>query len=109
MCVSPVGQSMVGRLTRFSCQCTNEHFQGALLDRRRDNRPMPYLVLQGTPCRVITPKGRVIDPYTCRHYSAFTDAQMKAHGLQLHFNRRGFTLIVRRDEAIPFSLSCTDC
>jgi hypothetical protein len=57
---------------------------------------MSYLVAKGTRAKVITPCGRVIDPYTCRQDSTFTDPECRGHGLHLQFERDGFKLIVAR-------------
>jgi hypothetical protein len=70
---------------------------------------MPYLVVRGTRCRVITPKGRIIDPYVCREHTTFTDDQAKGYGLYLQFERDGYRLIVAASSAIRIELSCCDC
>ena len=70
---------------------------------------MPFLLLRGTRCRLITPDGRVIDPYTCRKHTTFTDDQSRGHGRHLQFERDGFKLIVEAGEAIPIALACADC
>ena len=70
---------------------------------------MPYLVLRGTRGRIITPQGKVIDPYTCRKHTTFTDDQTRGHGRNLQFERDGFKLIVEASAAIPITLACADC
>jgi hypothetical protein len=71
---------------------------------------MPYLVLRGTRCRVITPQGKVIDPYTCRENTTFTNDQTAPYGPHhLQFERDGFRVIVATSSAIPIELSCADC
>jgi hypothetical protein len=62
---------------------------------------MPYLVARGNRAKVITPSGRVIDQYTCRHDSTFTEDECRGDGLHLQFTRGGFKLIVARSAAVP--------
>ena len=70
---------------------------------------MPYPLLRGTRCRVITPQGRIIDPYVCRENTTFTDEQTKPCGLHLQFERNGYRLIAAVQAVIRVEVSCADC
>ena len=70
---------------------------------------MPFLLVRGTRCRLMTPDGKVIDPYTCRKHTTFTDDQTRRLGRRLLFEHDGFKLIVDANAPIPIGLSCADC
>jgi hypothetical protein len=70
---------------------------------------MPYLVLKGTRCRVITPMGHVVDPYICRRHTIFDTDEMKRRSSHLLFERRGFRLFVDASKVITFELACVGC
>lgn len=70
---------------------------------------MPYLVPRGTRCRVITPQGKVIDPYVCRENTTFTDEQARPFGLHLQFERDGYQLIAAVQAVVHVEVPCADC
>lgn len=77
----------MGPLTDPFVDCTDSH--------------MPYFVAKGTQGRVITPGGRVIEPFYCRRDSTFEEQEAEDHGIKMVFRRGGYTLIVLRSAVRP--------
>lgn len=69
---------------------------------------MPYLLLKGTQCQVVTPGGRSIDHYICRHTTLFTDAEAD-RGLHMRFSRAGYMVIVSPSDVVTIEIHCLSC
>lgn len=69
---------------------------------------MPYLLLKGTRCQVVTPSGRSIEHYVCRRTTIFTDAEAD-RGLHVRFSRAGYKVIVSPSDVVTIELRCPSC
>ena len=70
---------------------------------------MPYLLLKGTRCQIITPSGKTVERYVCRRTTIFADAETDPCGLHVRFARRGFKLVVSPSDVVKIELTCASC